>query len=550
MLSGCVPWPEDVAARYRREGHWRGETLGRLLRPWAQADGARTALVTATGRWTFAELDAWADALAAGLRRLGVAPRDRVVVQLANGVDLVVVCVALFRLGALPVLTLPNHRRTEITYLCEHSDAVAYVIPDTLRGFDYRALAREVRRVVPTLRHVLVAGAAEEFVALDAVRAEPEPLPEPDPGDVAFFLLSGGTTGLPKLVPRTHDDYAHQLRATAAEMAFDRDGVYLAVLPVAHNAALGCPGVLGALRAGGRAVLAPSPSPDDVFPLVRRERPTLTTVMPSVLALWLDTAGLFDADLTGLVVEVGGAMLPPEVARRVRPALGCVLSHWFGMAEGLLCFTRPEEPAEVAATTQGRPLCLADEVRVVDELDRDVEPGRVGQLLTRGPTVLRGYYREPELNATTFTPDGFLRTGDLVRMTPEGRLVAEGRIKDIVNRGGEKVPAGELEDHLRAHPAVRGAAVVPMPDALMGEKTCAFVVPASAPPTLAALRAFLTDRGLADFKLPDRVEVVGSVPVTGVGKIDKTALRAEVARRLQAEREARASRRGLATPGA
>jgi 2,3-dihydroxybenzoate-AMP ligase len=525
-----------VAARYRDEGIWRGERLGDLLRHWARADPARIALVTGDRRWTYTELDERADRLAAGFRRLGVAAPDRVVVQLPNGADLVLVCVALFRLGALPVLALPSHRRAEIAYLCAHSEAVAYVCPDVHRGFDFRTLAAEVRSAAPTVAHVLVAGEAGAFLPLDAVAADPEALPEPDPGEVAFFLLSGGTTGLPKLIPRTHDDYAHQLRATGRAMGFGEEGVYLAVLPVAHNAALGCPGVLGALRAGGRAVLAPSPSPDDVFPLTERERPTLTTVMPSVLALWLDTAKLFEADLRGVVVEVGGSMLPPEVARRAQSTLGCVLTQWFGMAEGLLCFTRPGDPPDLAATTQGRPLCARDEIRIVDDLDRDVEPGRVGHLLARGPTVLRGYYRAPEFNGTAFTADGFLRTGDLARLTAEGHLVAEGRVKDIVNRGGEKVPAEELEDHLRLHPGVRDVAIVAMPDRLLGEKTCAFVVPAQDLLTLRSLRSFLTERGLADYKLPDRVELVAAFPMTGVGKIDKAGLRVAIEQRLQEAR--------------
>jgi 2,3-dihydroxybenzoate-AMP ligase len=559
VLEGCVPWPDDLAERYRRQGYWRGQALGELLRPWARTDPARVALVAPDRRWTYGELDRRADRLAAGLGALGIRPGDRVVVHLPNGADFVVLCIALFRLGVLPVLALPSHRRVEITHLCRHSDAVAYVLPDVHMGFDCRPLAREVLAACPSVRHVLVAGDPGdppheirtpgyprrseeggaprfrgdpgEFRALDAVDAEPAPLPPPDAGDAAFFLLSGGTTGTPKLIPRTHEDYAHQLRATANAMGFDERGVYLAALPIAHNAALGCPGVLGALLAGGRAVLAPSPSPDDVFPLVRRERPTLTTLMPSVLTLWLETAPLYEADLTGLVVEVGGAMLPPEVARRVRPALGCRVTHWFGMAEGLLCFTRLDDPEEVAATTQGRPLNDADEIRVVDEQDRDVAPGRVGELLARGPSVLRGYYRAPEHNAHAFTADGFLRTGDLVRTTPEGRLVATGRIKDVVNRGGEKVPVEEVEHHLRQHPAVRDAAVVAVPDRLMGEKTCAFVTAAGEPPALGTLRRFLAERGLADYKLPDRVEHVAALPLTGTGKVDKVALRAEAERR-------------------
>jgi 2,3-dihydroxybenzoate-AMP ligase len=517
MLDGFVPWPAELAERYRRAGYWRGETLGSLLRGPAAEVPDRVAVVAQGRRHTYGELDLAADRLAAGLHALGIRAGDRIVVQLPNSVELVTTCVAMFRLGALPVLALPAHRRAELTYLAGYAGAVALVGSDA-------ALAREVVAAVPGLRHVLVAGEPGGFTRLADVAAPPADLPGPAPSDVAFFLLSGGTTGLPKLIPRTHDDYAFQLRATAEAMRFDADGVYLAVLPVAHNAALGCPGVLGALRAGGRAVLAGNPSPDEAFPLVAAEGVTLTTVMPPVLALWTEMAPLLGADLSGVTIEVGGATLSPEVARQVRPALGATLTHWFGMAEGVLSFTRPDDPDELAATTQGRPMCAADEYRVVGDDDQDVPAGEVGHLLARGPCTLRGYYAVPEHNATVFTADGYLRTGDLARITPEGHLAVAGRVKDVVNRGGEKVSADEIEAHLVAHPRVRRAAVVAVPDRSLGEKSCAVIVAGEPAPTLAELKEFLAGRGLAEFKLPDRLEVVESLPHTNVGKVDKRAL--------------------------
>jgi 2,3-dihydroxybenzoate-AMP ligase len=526
MLSGSVPWPEEFAARYRAAGYWRGEVLGDLLRPWAARDGGRTAIVAGGRRYSYAELDSWADRLAAGLYELGLRPGDRVVVQLPNTVQFAVVSIALFRLGALPVYALPAHRRSEITYLCEHTGAVAYVIPDVAGQFDFRTLAREVRLAVPGTAHVLVAGDPAEFTALDELLASPRPLAAPDPSDVAFFLLSGGTTGQPKLIPRTHDDYAYQIRATAQEIGFDERGVYLAALPVAHNAALGCPGLLGGLYAGGKVVLAGSPSPDEAFPLIAAEGVTLTTLMPAFLPLWMEMRELFDVNLSGLVIEVGGAPLEPAVARRVDAELGCTLTRWFGMAEGLLVFTRRDEDAEIRATTEGWPLCPDDELRVVDEQDRPVPAGEVGELLARGPCVLRGYYRAADYNAGAFTSDGFLRTGDLVRLTPQGRLVVAGRVKNVINRGGEKVAPEEVEEHLLAHPDIREAAVLGVPDRVLGEKTCAVVVPRDGVhPTLSSAKELLTARGVAGYKLPDRLVVVDSLPRTSLGKVDRRALR-------------------------
>lgn len=529
-MIAFTEFPPEFSDRYRREGYWRGEVLGEILRDWAASDPGRTALVTPDRRWSYAELDAKADRLASGFGELGIRPEDRVVVQLPNGAEFVVVSIALFRLGACPVFALPNHRRSEITYLCDYSEAVAYVIPAQHQGFDYRTLAEEVRTAVPGLLHVVVAGGdSKAYVALPDLEAEPKPIARPSPQAVAFFLLSGGTTGMPKLIPRTHDDYGYQLRATAEGLKVDENGVYLASLPIAHNAALGCPGLLGTLRVGGKVVLPETGSPDEVFPLIEREGVTLTTLMPPLVLLWLEAAEFFDVDLAGVTLQVGGAKLGPEVAKRVRPELGCTLTHWFGMAEGLLTFTRLDDPDDVVVHTQGRPLSPADEIRVVADSGEAVPPGAIGELLTRGPYTLRGYYKADDHNAVSFTPDGFFRTGDLVRMAPEGNMVVEGRIKEVINRGGEKVSAGELEDHLLAHPEIRRAAVVAMPDEVMGEKTCAFVVTRAPGPDLNEVRAFLRDRGLAEFKLPERLEIVEAFPHTSVGKIDKGKLRQLIA---------------------
>jgi 2,3-dihydroxybenzoate-AMP ligase len=527
-------FPEEFARRYREAGYWRGETLGELLREWAARPEPRTAIVEGERRWSYAELDAKADRLAAGLRARGIGPGMPVVVQLPNTATFAAVSIALFRLGAPPVFALPSHRRSEIAYLCDAADAVAYVIPSVHQGFDYRTLAADVVRGARTVEHVLVHGDPGEFTALDDIEADPVALSGPSPEDVAFFLLSGGTTGLPKLIPRTHDDYAYQLRATAEGLRFGEDGTYLAALPVAHNAALGCPGLLGTLRVGGKVVMPPSPAPDDCFQLIGAGSATLTTLMPPLVLLWLESAGFYDGvDFSRLLIQVGSARFAPELARRIYTDLGASLTHWFGMAEGLLTFTRIDDPQDVIIHTQGRPLCPDDELRVIDDQDHDVAPGEVGELITRGPYTLRGYYRVPEHNAKAFTADGFLRTGDLVRMTDDGNMVVEGRIKDVINRGGEKVSAGEVEDLLITHPAVREVAVVAMPDQLLGERTCAWVVPGGAPPVLEELRSFLRARGLADYKLPDRLELTESFPHTKVGKVNKAELRELAAARLQ-----------------
>jgi 2,3-dihydroxybenzoate---[aryl-carrier protein] ligase len=532
MLPEYVGWPEDYAERYRRSGLWRGETLGDLLRRWSGTDGQRTALVAKSSRFSYAELDERADRLASGLRRIGIGPGDRVVVQLPNVPELIVVCIALFRNGSLPVLALPAHRRSEISFLCRHCEAVALIIADIYRGFDHRTLAGEIRNGISCLRHILVAGEPGMYTALASLEDRPivPESPSASPADVAFFLISGGPSALPKLIPRTHDDYAYQLRASAEALGVSEQSTYLAVLPIAHNAALGCPGVLGTLRAGGKVVLAESPSPDDVFPVIAREGVTFTTLVPTLFTYWAEVAAASRVDLSQLLIQVGGAHLDPEAGRHAMRSLGCRVTHWFGMAEGLLTHTRLDDPEEVVLCTQGLALSPADEVRVVDPSDRDVPLGAIGELLARGPYTIRSYFDAPNHNQVAFTPDGFLRTGDLVRITAEGNLVVEGRVKDVINRGGEKVAADEIEGHLRAHPGVQAVAVVATPDAFLGERTCACVVPKGGPLTLKVIREFLESQGLAHYKLPDRLELVESLPLTALGRVDKAVLRAALDR--------------------
>jgi 2,3-dihydroxybenzoate-AMP ligase len=533
-----VGWPAEVAARYRAAGHWRGQTFGSLLTSLAAAYGPRTAVVGETedglARWTYADLDERAHRLAAGLAGRGIGAGDRVLVQLPNRPEFVSVIFALWRLGAWPVFTLPAHRRTELRHFAERAEAKAIVTVGEHERHDHAATAREVADDVASVREVLVVG-SPEFAELS--RTEPREFPDPDPEGVAFLQLSGGSTGLSKLIPRTHDDYLYSVRESARICALRPESVYLAALPVAHNYPLSSPGVLGALHAGATTVLSPRPDPDVAFRLIESERVTISAVVPPLAAAWVQAAGRTERDLSSLeVLLVGGAKCARELAERIGPALGCRLQQVFGMAEGLVCYTRLDDPDDLVLGTQGRPISLDDEIRIVDPDDPnaastdEVAPGETGALLTRGPYTIRGYYRAAAHNATAFTPDGFYRTGDLVRRHPSGHLEVVGRAKEQINRAGEKVSAEEVENHLMAHPDVLDAAVVGVPDEYLGERTCAYVVPTDgAEPSEAQLRRFVRERGVAAFKVPDLVVVVDSFPVTGVGKTSKRELRAALA---------------------
>ncbi|WP_326734635.1 (2,3-dihydroxybenzoyl)adenylate synthase [Streptomyces sp. NBC_01022] len=525
-------WPAGFAERYRAAGHWRGETFTGVLRARAAAHRDRVAVIDpADGRraWTYGELDARAGRLAAGFAARGIAKGDRVVVQLPNVAEFVEVVFALFRIGALPVFALPAHRETEIGYFCSFTEAVAYVIPDRHAGFDHRALATAVKARTPGLEHVFVVGDPGEHTALSEVPCEEGgPLDGPEPHDLAFLQLSGGTTGVPKLIPRTHDDYIYSLRGSNGICGVDEDTRFLVVLPAAHNFPMSSPGWLGALYAGGTVVLCPRPDPATAFPVVEQERVTMTGMVPPLALVWTEAAADAEQDLSSLeLVLVGGAKYSEAAARRLEPALGCRLMQVFGMAEGLVNYTRLDDDEETVLTTQGRPISEDDEIRIVDDAGQDVAEGDFGHLLTRGPYTIRGYWRAPEHNRTAFTDDGFYRTGDIVRRTANGSLVVEGRAKDQINRGGEKVAPEEIENIILTHPSVHDVSVVGVADAFLGERTLAYVIlrAGTEPLRPVAVKRHVRERGVAAYKVPDLVEFVDAFPQTGIGKVSKKGLR-------------------------
>ncbi|RUM98231.1 (2,3-dihydroxybenzoyl)adenylate synthase [Pseudaminobacter arsenicus] len=530
MMPIRQTWPEELARLYREKGYWRGETFPRMLRERAAAFPDRIAVVGGEERWSYGELHLRAETAAAGFLKLGLKPGERVIVQIGNRPEFLSVVFGLFYAGLIPVYALPAHRRTEIAHFARKAEAAGYVVADKGDGFDYRVLAREVNAEVPELRHVVVVGEAEEFARFEDFAPDPSLLPgNPSPSDVAFLQISGGSTGLSKLIPRTHDDYIYSFRASAEICGLDADSVYMTALPVAHNFPMSSPGVFGALHAGSCIVMCPSPNAQTAFALIEKEKVTITGLVPPLALLWMQAAPKTKHDLSSLkVLQVGGAKFMPEAARRVRPTLGCTLQQVFGMAEGLVNYTHLDDPEDIIVETQGRPISPDDEVLIVDDEGKPVAEGESGNLLTRGPYTIRTYHNELAANERSFTQDGFYRTGDVVRRTREGYLVVQGRATDHINRAGEKVSAEEIEDHLLAHPQVFDAAVVSIPDPFLGERSCAFIIPQGEVPKAAAIKAWMRTRNVAEFKVPDQIRFVERFETTAVGKISRKELRAQL----------------------
>ncbi|TAN55064.1 MAG: (2,3-dihydroxybenzoyl)adenylate synthase [Rhodospirillales bacterium] len=540
MLEGCVPWPEDFAKRYRALGLWQDITLFEMLEQSAAKWPERIALVDSTERLTYAELVRRAKRLSEGLRDLGLKPLDRTVFQINNQASFAIAFFALVRIGVIPVMALPPHRQNEIRHFLKFSGATAYLIPDRMRGFDCRVMALEMKAEIPSLRHIIVAGeACEGQVSLNSLISTDAPPPafRPDPSEVALMLLSGGTTALPKLIPRTHNDYVLNARLAGEACGFCEDTVYLAVLPLAHNYSLACPGMLATLYHGGRVVIAPAHDPDTIFGLVEKERVTLIPAAVPLIAGWVTSDIPRKYDLSSLkIVQNGGARLSTELRKKLRAHLGCLTQEDYGTAEGLINLTRADDPEEVQLTSSGCPICDEDEIKVLDAEGNEVQDGEPGELAVRGPYTIRGYYNNPAANAKAFTADGFYRMGDIVRK--RGRHIwAEGRKGDLINRGGEKISVDEIENLILKHPSVQAVALVAMSDPIYGEKACAFAtLKDGASLGFKDLSDFLLAQGIAKFKLPERLEVLDEFPVSPAGKILRRTLRDMIEAKLADEK--------------
>jgi 2,3-dihydroxybenzoate-AMP ligase len=543
VLEGVVPFPPEFAARYRAKGYWRDKPLREELAAAFARYADRVAIVSGERSVTYAELDRQSTNLALNLLDLGLEPLDRVVVQLPNVYEFACLYVALQKIGCVPIAALATHRYREIAQFVQLSGAVACVTPDRARDFDFGAMVARVRAEQPSLRHGIVLGQAPDgFLPLAELIGRPARRPAADldairidPDDPAVFQLSGGTTGIPKLIPRTHNDYAYNSKIAAQVTEIAGDAVLLLVLPIAHNLPLACPGLQGVWLNGAKVVLGTSARAAEVFKLIERHRVTNVPLVPTLLIDWINDPTIGDYDLSSIrIIQSGGQRLQPQIKLKTRALFpGAFVQENFGMAEGTLMFVRRDDPEDAQLETAGRPISPDDEVRLVDDEDRPVKPGEVGELCCRGPYTLRGYFGVPDYNARAFTTDGFYRSGDLMRQHPSGNFMVEGRKKDLINRGGEKISAEEIENLILSHPAVTNVACVPYPDERLGERMCACVILRhGATLDLPELASFLESQEIARHKLPERLEIMTEFPVSTFGKVSKKSLVETVSQKL------------------
>jgi 2,3-dihydroxybenzoate-AMP ligase/mycobactin salicyl-AMP ligase len=546
-LEGFTPYDPEMAALYEKRRWWLGITLGDMLDKAADLYPNREALVGEGKRYTYSELRRLTDNLAYSLIQEGFRPGDRVLLQLPNWPEFVIAYFALQKAGLVMVLLTVNHSAREISHLAELTAPKGWILPIEYRRTGYYfPLVNEIMGKIPALDKLILAGETRttgclSFDELLEPGAPPESIRQvldrvhPEAGDVCLLLPSGGTTGLPKLAPRTHNDFICNVEYKSRAWDVNATDTCLVATTVGHNLAL-LVTISGPIFHGAKVVLLDSSRQEDACRVIQDERVTCAGFVPTLISRIVSYEGLANYELSSLrKVYVGAANSPPDLVRAVEGKIGARYTNAFGMVEGPCSQTRPEDSLEVRSQTIGHPVCPYDEFRTLDPNGIPTAVGVEGELAAKGPGVFTGYFKNPQANQTAFTPDGYFRTGDVAVFDAAGNLRITGRLKDIIIRGGENIAARDVEDLISSHPGVEYVAVVGMPDRDLGEAVCAYVKPIEGVViSHEEIVRHLQQRGAGKALIPARTEVVAAIPLTAAGKADKKALRQDVIERIRA----------------
>ncbi|MBJ7539344.1 (2,3-dihydroxybenzoyl)adenylate synthase [Marinomonas transparens] len=522
-------WPSDRAQQYREKGYWIDRPLTQILSASCDTSPNATAIICGGRQFSYAELDGLSSNLASRIAAQGIGKGDTALVQLPNTAEFYIVFFALLKVGVVPLNALYSHRQHELRSFCSQITPKLLIVSNEHDVFSDDGFVETLQSTGICPQVILKLGDDSSQFGLSKwieTAASKEVGFSPAPADeVAFFQLSGGSTGTPKLIPRTHNDYYYSVRASSDICHLQADTRLLCALPSAHNFMLSSPGALGVFYVGGCVVMASDPEPLNCFSIIKQHNVTMAALVPSAVIAWLEQAPKVEELKTLQLIQVGGANFTESLARQVPKTFGCRLQQVFGMAEGLVNYTRLDDSEEQVFTSQGRPISVDDELMIIDEQGSPVLEGETGMLITRGPYTFCGYYQSPEHNAQAFDKEGYYYSGDLVQRTSDGNIRVVGRVKDQINRGGEKIASEEVENLILSHPDVLHVALVAVVDPRLGEKSCAFIVSRGSNLKSSTLRRYLLGLGIAQYKIPDRVQFIESMPLTAVGKIDKKVLR-------------------------
>lgn len=544
-IEGFTEYAQEDREKYNVRRWWLGMTWGDLFDKATDIYPDKIGLVDGTGRWTYKELREKVDRLAISLMKRGIKPKDWVLLQFPNWYEYVVSFFAMQKIGALTLLLIPRHNQSEINHLCSLTKPVAWMVPKQYGKIDYEPIIHDVLKENPQIQNIIQVRPDKKgtYPTFDELIEEGELTPEglrslderrPDPDEVSHIMPTGGTTGLPKASVRTHNCYICNIEYHSRVWEITSNDTLMVVTPVGHSMAMHW-GIGAAFLNFSKLVLLDSTKPEDICEWIQREKVTAIPSVPALIARIINMEGLEKYDLSSLKkICVGGAPSTPELLRGAYEKLKCIVINGFGSSEGTNTATRPGDSIDIICNSVGRPVCPYDTIKIIDEKGNEVPPGVEGELVSKGPGIFTGYFKSQDENTEIFTDDGFFKTGDKARKDQFGNITITGRIKDIINRGGEKISALEIEHRLSAHPQIQEAAVVGMPDQVLGERICAYIVlRPGAKPTFEEIIAFLKANGASVQQLPERIEFIEALPATKVGKVDKKALREDIKKRLE-----------------
>ena len=517
---------DEKIKHYEEIGAIEPRTFLDELLSWKEKWNSKTAVIYGDNSITYGELENRSRQLANGLYAKGIRKGDHAMIHMGNTLDFTVVLFALFRMGVKPVMMLNTHRESEISAIIRVVEPKVYFTSNDVLGTDFSKIAVNAVRDYNEPILIVSEQKTEGTVEISELYQEKdEPLELPFYKETAIYLLSGGTTGVPKVIPRTHAGYILNAKKCAERCAMNENSVYMTILSAAHNFPLCCPGILGTLVSGGTVVMADSADPESCFMLIRKHGVTITSLVPALIPIWTEFYEYEDEKITTLrAVTVGAAKLEEKHGREFVGMFGCKLLQVYGLAEGFISYTSYYDSTDVSILTQGKPLCDSDEIKVIDSDGNELPEGEFGEFVQKGPYTFTGYYHNDEVNREKFTSDGFYKTGDRAMIRPDGNIVVSGRVVEQINRAGENVVPDEIESHLKNIEGIANAAVIGVPDEELGERICAFIIADDDDLTADGIKEKLREKKIAVFKIPDQIIFINELPFVNVGKVNKKEL--------------------------
>ncbi len=544
LLDGCIPYNKDDVEKYTKKLWWSGRTLGDLIDKAADIHPRREALSDGVNSLTYEALRDKINLLAIALMELGIEPKDRVLLQLPNWNEFVYSYFALQKIGAIPVVIIARYKQHEVNHICRTSGAKAWIVPGKHQDTDYTPVIDNVVSRNSQLKHIILVrgksydGHLKFDEILKKAKASKENLlrleaRKPGSHQIAHMGPTGGTTGLPKIVPHIHRSLLCKIEHASRAWELGEKDVCLISAPAAHDLIF-TSGICAILFSFGKILMLDSTNMNKICESIQKEKVTSVVWVPTLAARLVESGEIRNYDLSSLKkMHCGGGAASAHLVQRVTNRLNCKFFHGYGGTEGMMTVTRANYETDLIHQTVGRPGCPHDIYKVVNEAGVDVGKNVSGELIVKGPSMFTGYYNDKEINKTIFDANGFFHTGDRAKINEKGDIIITGRFKEIIKRGGESISAIEIENLIVSHPEVKTVAVIGMPDPEMGERVCAYIegIPESSL-DFDNIIDYLKKRETSVLLLPERIEFIEKMPLTKALKLDKNTLKEDLDKKM------------------